>query len=74
MQPTTGEQVARTRRHSWIALAVGIVLIAGAVLFQHERSGYGRTHDRSGNSGLLAITYGLVVQVMALMNNRELNE
>ena len=74
MQPTTGEEFARTRRRSSIALAVGIVLIAGAVLLSINRLAPDVVTTVAGIAGVLAICYGLVTQVTALLNNRERDE
>jgi uncharacterized membrane protein HdeD (DUF308 family) len=74
MQPTSTEEYARTRRSSWIALVVGIVLITGAVLLSMRRLASDVLTTVAGIAGFLAITYGLVIQVMALLNNRERDE
>ncbi len=59
---------------SWIALAVGIVLIAGAVFLSMRRLASDVLTTVAGIAGFLAICYGLVIQVMALLNNRERDE
>ena len=67
MQPITGEEYRRTSRRSWIALAVGIVLIAGAVFLSMRRLASDVLTTVAGIAGFLAICYGLVIQVMALL-------
>jgi hypothetical protein len=74
MQPTTGEEFARTRRRGSIALAVGIVLISSAVLLSIKRLAPDVITTVAGIAGVLAICYGLVTQVTALLNNREPDE
>ena len=74
MQPTTGEEYRRTRRRSSIALAVGLVLITGAILLSMNRLASDVVTTVAGIAGVLAICYGLVTQVMALLNNREPDE
>jgi uncharacterized membrane protein HdeD (DUF308 family) len=74
MQPTTGEEYRRTSRRSWVALAVGIVLITGAVFLSMRRLASDVLTTVAGIAGFLAICYGLVIQVMALLNNREPDE
>jgi uncharacterized membrane protein HdeD (DUF308 family) len=74
MQPTTGEEYRRTSRRSWVALAAGIVLIAGAVFLSMRRLASDVLTTVAGIAGFLAICYGLVIQVMALLNNREPDE
>jgi hypothetical protein len=74
MQPTTGEEYRRTSQRSWVALAAGIVLIAGAVFLSMRRLASDVLTTVAGVAGFLAICYGLVIQVMALLNNREPDE
>ena len=74
MQPTTGEGHRRTSRRSLVALAAGIVLIAGAVFLSMRRLAPDVLTTVAGIAGFLAICYGLVIQVMALLNNREPDE
>ena len=74
MQPTTGEEYRRTRRRSSIALAVGLVLITGAILLSMNRLASDVVTTVAGIAGVLAICYGLVTQVTALLNNREPDE
>jgi 4-hydroxybenzoate polyprenyltransferase len=74
MQPTAGEEFRRVRRRSSIALAVGIVLIAGAVLLSINRLASDVLTTVAGIAGVLAICYGLVTQVTVLLNNREPDE
>jgi hypothetical protein len=74
MQPTTGEEFARTRRRSLIALVAGIVLITGAVHLSMRRLASDVLTTIAGMAGFLAISYGLVIQVLALLNNREPDE
>jgi hypothetical protein len=74
MQPTTGEEFRRTRRRSSIALAVGLVLITGAVLLSMNRLAPDVVTTVAGIAGVLAICYGLVTQVTTLLNNREPDE
>jgi hypothetical protein len=74
MQPTIGEEFARTRRRSSIALAVGVVLITTAVLLSIKRLAPDVITTVAGIAGVLAICYGLVTQVTALLNNRERDE
>jgi hypothetical protein len=74
MQPTTGEESARTHRRSLIALAAGIVLITGAVLLSIGRLAPEVLTTIAGIAGFFAISCGLVIQVMALLNNREPDE
>jgi uncharacterized membrane protein HdeD (DUF308 family) len=74
MQPTTGEEFRRTRRRSSIALAVGLVLITGAILLSMNRLASDVVTTVAGIAGVLAICYGLVTQVTALLNNREPDE
>jgi hypothetical protein len=74
MQSTTGEEFRRTRRRSSIALAIGIGLIAGAVLLSIKRLAPDVITTVAGIAGVLAICYGLITQVTALLNNRERDE
>jgi hypothetical protein len=74
MQPTTGEEFARTRRRSLIALVAGIVLITGAVLLSMRRLASDVLTTIAGIAGFLAISYGLVIQNLALLNNSEPDE
>jgi hypothetical protein len=74
MQPTTGEEFGRTRRRSSIALALGLVLITGAILLSMNRLASDVVTTVAGVAGVLAISYGLVTQVTALLNNRERDE
>jgi 4-hydroxybenzoate polyprenyltransferase len=74
MQPTAGEEFRRVRRRSSIALAVGIGLIAGAVLLSINRLASDVLTTVAGIAGVLAICYGLVTQVTVLLNNREPDE
>ena len=71
MQPTSTVAYATTRRRSGFALVVRIVLIAGAVLLSMRRLASDILTTVAGIAGFLAITYGLVIQIMALINNRE---
>jgi hypothetical protein len=64
----------RTSRRAWVALAAGIVLIAGAVFLSMRRLASDVLTTVAGVAGFLAICYGLVIQVMALLNNREPDE
>jgi uncharacterized membrane protein HdeD (DUF308 family) len=68
------EEYRRTSRRSWVALAVGIVLITGAVFLSMRRLASDVLTTVAGIGGFLAICYGLVIQVMALLNNREPDE
>ena len=74
MQPTAGEEFRRTRRRSSIALAVGIVLITGAVLLSIKHLAPDVLTTVAGIAGVFAISYGLIIQVTALLNNREPDE
>ena len=74
MQPTTAEEFARTRRRSLIALAAGLVLITGALLLSIRRLASDVLTIVGGIAGFVAISYGLVIQVLALLNNREPDE
>jgi hypothetical protein len=74
MQPTTGEEFARTRRRSLIALVAGIVLITGAALLSMRRLVSDVLTTIAGIAGFLAISYGLVIQNLALLNNSEPDE
>jgi hypothetical protein len=74
MQPTTGEEFARTRRRSLIALVAGIVLITGAALLSMRRLVSDVLTTIAGIAGFLAISYGLVIQVLALLSKREPDE
>jgi hypothetical protein len=74
MQPTTGEEFRSARRRSSIALAVGLVLITGAVLLSMNRLAPDAVTTVAGIAGVLAICYGLVTQVTTLLNNREPDE
>ena len=67
-QSTSVEEYGRTRRRALIALAVGIVLIAGAVFLSMSRLASDVLTTVAGIAGFLAICYGLVIQVMALLN------
>ena len=73
-QSTSVEEYGRTRRRALIALAVGIVLIAGAVFLSMSRLASDVLTTVAGIAGFLAICYGLVIQVMALLNNRQPDE
>ena len=74
MQSTSVEEYGRTRRRALIALAVGMVLIAGAVFLSMRRLASDVLTTVAGIAGFLAICYGLVIQVMALLNNRQPDE
>jgi hypothetical protein len=51
-----------------------MVLITGAVLLSMRRLASDVLTTVAGIAGFLAITHGLVIQVMALINNREPDE
>lgn len=72
------EQAIDLRRGVWenapACLAVGIVLIAGAVFLSMSRLASDVLTTVAGIAGFLAICYGLVIQVMALLNNRQPDE
>jgi len=71
MQPTAGEEFRRVRRRSSIALAVGIGLMAGAVQLSINRLAPDVLTTAAAIAGVVAISYGLITQVTALLNNRE---
>ena len=76
MRPTTGEEYGRTSRRSWIALAAGIVLIAGAVFLSMRRLASDVLTTVAGIAGFIPrdLLWTCYSGRLALLNNREPEE